>query len=131
MFTLEANHSERSDFKLHVRLHQIVETLWLKHDGSIGVELEDKRLIIIADRTYFSVDKVDRYATTNENFVIRLKDTIQFNRIKTLKLTKVEEFNVFADFKLQLLSASLPIEWRIGLKGILAFYGELYQINNR
>ena len=59
---------------------QIVETTGLKHDGPIGVQLEDKRFILVADRAYFSIDKVDRYATTKQDFVIRLKDNIQLNR---------------------------------------------------
>ena len=85
-------HGERSGFKLHVSFTnstgmplQVVETTGLKHDGPIGVELEDKGFIIVADRAYFSMDKVDRYVTTNQDFVIRLKDNIQLNRKKSLK----------------------------------------------
>lgn len=40
---------------------QIVETTGLKHDGPIGIGLEDKRFILVCDRVYFSIDKVDRY----------------------------------------------------------------------
>ena len=35
----------------------------------------------------------------------------------------------FAGFTRQLLCATLPIEWRIGLKELLTFHGELYQIH--
>lgn len=35
----------------------------------------------------------------------------------------------FAGFTRQLLCATLPIEWRIGLGEILEFHRELYQIN--
>jgi len=98
-------HGERSGIKLHVSFTnstgmplQVVETTGLKHDGPIGVELEDKRFIIVADRTYFSMDKVDRYVTTNQDFVIRLKDNIQINRKKSLKKAAVEEVNIIADF---------------------------------
>ena len=77
---------------------QVVETTGLKHDGPIGVELEDKRFIIVADRAYFSIDKADRYATTKQDFVIRLKENIQLNRKKSLKRATVEGSNIAADF---------------------------------
>lgn len=88
-------HGERSGIKLHVSFTnrtgmplQVVETTGLKHDGPIGVELEDKRFILVADR----------YANTNQDFVIRLKENIQLNRKKSLKRTKMEGSNIVADF---------------------------------
>lgn len=85
-------HGERSGIKLHVSFTnrtwmplQIVETTVLKHDGPIGVELDNKRFILVADRAYYSIDKVDRYTTTNQDFIIRLKGNIQLNRKKSLK----------------------------------------------
>lgn len=99
-------HGERSGIKLHVSYTnhtgmplKVVETTGLKNDGPIGVELEDKRFILVADRAYFSIDKVDRYATTGQDFVIRLKENIQLNRKKSLKRTTVEGSNIIADFK--------------------------------
>ena len=98
-------HGERSGIKLHVSFTkntgmplQVVETTGLKHDGPIGVELEDKRFIIVADRAYFSIDKVDRYLTSKQDFVIRLKDNIQLNRKKSLRSADVEGSNIIADF---------------------------------
>lgn len=77
---------------------QVVETTSLKHDGPIGVDLEDQRFIIVADRAYFSIDKANRYAKTNQDFVIRLKDNIQLNHKKSLNRTPVEGSNIVADF---------------------------------
>ena len=98
-------HGERSGIKLHVSFTnrtamplQIVETTGLKHDGPIGVELEDKRFILVADRAYFSIEKADRYANTHQDFVIRLKENIQLNRKKSLKRTKIDGSNIIADF---------------------------------
>ena len=98
-------HGERSGIKLHVSFTnntgmplQVVETTGLKHDGPIGVELEDKRFILVADRAYFSIDKADRYVTTKQDFVIRLKENIQLNRKKSLKRATVEGSNIVADF---------------------------------
>ena len=68
-------HDEYSDIKLHVSFInstrmplQVVETTGLKHDVPIGEELEDKRFILVANRDYFSIDKVDRYAKTNQDY---------------------------------------------------------------
>ena len=98
-------HGERSGIKLHVSFTnssgmplQVIETTGLKHDGPIGVELEDKRFIIVADRAYFSINKADRYAITKQDFVIRLKENIQLNRKKSLKRATVEGSNIVADF---------------------------------
>ena len=98
-------HGERSGIKLHVSFTnstgmplQVVETTGLKHDGPIGIKLEDKRFIIVADRAYFATDKIDRYAKTNQDFVIRLKENIQLNRKKSLKRAAMEESNIVADF---------------------------------
>ena len=83
---------ERSGIKLHVSFTnetatplKVVETTGLKHDGPIGESFEDKRFILVCDRAYFSINKVDRYVQEHQHFVIRLKDNIQLNRKKTLK----------------------------------------------
>lgn len=98
-------HGERSGIKLHVSFTnttemplQVVETTGLKHDGPIGVELEDKRFILVADRAYFSIEKVDRYVKTGQDFVLRLKENIQLNRKKALKRTVVDDSNIVSDF---------------------------------
>nr|WP_238532173.1 IS4 family transposase [Planococcus antarcticus] len=77
---------------------QVVETTGLEHDGPIGNELEDKRFILVGDRAYFSIDKVDRYGEDKQEFVLRLKDNIQLNRKKSLKGTRTKDSNVTADF---------------------------------
>jgi hypothetical protein len=100
-------HGDRSGFKLHVSFTnktamplQVVETTGLKHDGPIGKSLEDKRFILVCDRAYFSIEKVDRYVTEKEKqpFVIRLKDNVQLNRKKALKGNPTKDSNVTADF---------------------------------
>lgn len=98
-------HGERAGIKLHVGftnetempLH-VVETTGLKHDGPIGKELEDKRFILVGDRAYFSIDKVDQYLESDQDFVFRLKDNIQYNRKKSLQGSRPEASNVTADF---------------------------------
>ena len=98
-------HGERSGIKLHVSFTnetamplKVVETTGLKHDGPIGESLEDKRFILVCDRAYFSIDKVDRYVQEHQDFVIRLKDNVQLNRKKSLKGSRTKDSNVTADF---------------------------------
>ena len=98
-------HGERSGIKLHVSFTnetamplKVVETTGLKHDGPIGENLEDKRFILVCDRAYFSIDKVDRYVQEHQDFVIRLKDNVQLNRKKSLKGSRTKNSNVTADF---------------------------------
>nr|WP_256241000.1 transposase [Bacillus sp. V3B] len=88
-------HGERSGIKWHVSFTnetamplQVVETTGLKHDGPVGGNLEDARFILVCDRSYFSIEKVDRY----------LKDNIQLNRKKLLKGCRTMDSNVTADF---------------------------------
>lgn len=98
-------HGERAGIKLHVGftnetdmpLH-VVETTGLKHDGPIGKELEDPRFILVGDRAYFSIDKVDHYLENGQDFVFRLKDNIQLNRKKSLQGNRSEGSNVIGDF---------------------------------
>nr|WP_295970089.1 IS4 family transposase [uncultured Bacillus sp.] len=70
----------------------------MKHDGPIGKQLEDKRFILVGDRAYFSIEKVDQYVSKQQAFVFRLKDNIQFNRKKSLKGNRPKDSNVTADF---------------------------------
>ena len=98
-------HGERSGIKLHVSFTnetamplKVLETTGLKHDVPIGESLEDKRFILVCDRAYFSIDKVDRYLQEHQDFVIRLKDNVQLNRKKSLKGIRTQNSNVTADF---------------------------------
>lgn len=77
---------------------KIIETIGRKNDGPIGKQLEDKRFILIGDRAYFSIEKVDRYLDEHQDFVFRLKENITLHRKKSLQRTKQEDTNIVADF---------------------------------
>ena len=98
-------HGERAGIKLHVSFTnetamplQVIETTGLKNDGPIGRQLEDSRFILVGDRAYFSIEKVDRYKSDGQDFVFRLKENIRLNRKKSLKGTRTNGSNVIADF---------------------------------
>jgi IS4 transposase len=112
-------HGERAGIKLHVSFTnetgmplQIVETTGLKHDGPIGKQLEDKRFILIGDRAYFSIEKVDLYVENGQDFVFRLKDNIQLNRKKSLKGNRTKDSNVTSDFTCTIGTAQKQTEKR-------------------
>ena len=128
-------HGNRSGIKLHVSFTnetgmplQIVETTGLKHDGPIGVQLEDKRFILVADRAYFSIDKVDRYAKTQQDFVIRLKENIQLNRKKSLQRAAVEGSNIVADFTCTLGTAQKQTEKRHRIVEFTDYEGAIVRV---
>lgn len=98
-------HEECAGIKLHVAftketdmLLHLVEITGLKHDGAIGKELEDSRFILVGDRAYFSIDKVDDYLKNGQDFVFRLKENIQLNCRKFLRGSHLNDSNVTADF---------------------------------
>ena len=128
-------HGERSGIKLHVSFTnstgmplQVVETTGLKNDGPIGVKLEDKRFIIVADRAYFSIDKADRYAKTKQDFVIRLKENIQLNRKKSLKKTTIEGSTIVADFTCTLGTAQKQTKKRHRVVEFTDYEGKIVRV---
>lgn len=59
---------ERSGIKLHVSFSletkmpvKVIETTGLKHDGPVGQLLADQRFVLVEDRAYFSIKRVDQY----------------------------------------------------------------------
>jgi hypothetical protein len=75
-----------------------VETTGLQHDGPIGEQWEDARFVLVCDRAYFSIDKVDRYQKEHQDFVIRLKENVQINRKKSIKGGLNKASNILDDF---------------------------------
>ncbi|OCS87050.1 IS4 family transposase [Caryophanon latum] len=128
-------HGERSGIKLHVSFTnttgmplQVVETTGLRHDGPIGEQLEDKRFILVADRAYFALDKVDCYAQTGQDFVIRLKENIQLNRKKSLKRTMLNDSNILADFTCTLGTAQKQTKKRHRVVEFIDYEGALVRV---
>ena len=192
-------HGERSGIKLHVSFTnytgmplQVVETTGLKNDGPIGVKLEDKRFILVADFTCtlgtaqkqtkkrhrvveftdyegalvcvvinlrdvtaeeiagmykkrWAIESFFRWIQQNLNVPLLFGTTknavfsqffaalLAYVLLKFLHTEGQKKNNCkplsFAGFTHQLLCATLPIEWRIGLQEILEFHQELYQAN--
>ncbi|MDV2687399.1 transposase, partial [Alkalihalophilus lindianensis] len=73
-------HGERAGIKLHVSytphtemLLQVVETTGLVHDGPISEKLADARFIMVKDRAYLKIKRIDQFVSDQQKFVIRMK----------------------------------------------------------
>ena len=87
-------HGERAGIKLHVSYSpltemplQVVETTGLVHDGPIGEQLVDSRFIMVEDRAYFKIKRIDQFTSDSDQqmFVIRMKENVEIFRPHSLK----------------------------------------------
>ncbi|HHY71915.1 MAG TPA: IS4 family transposase [Bacillus bacterium] len=85
-------HGERAGIKLHVSYTpltemplQVVETTGLVHDGPIGEQLVDSRFIMVEDRAYFKIKRIDQFTEDQQKFVIRIKENVEIFRPHALQ----------------------------------------------
>lgn len=97
-------HGERSGIKLHVSFTpetnmplNVIETIGLKHDGPIGEGLVDKRFVLVEDRAYFKIKRIDQFILDEQDFVIRMKENVELSNVKSLKRMSQENSNVTRD----------------------------------
>lgn len=97
-------HGERSGIKLHVSFTSetgmplaVIETGGLVHDGPVGEGLADPRFILVQDRTYFNIKRIDRFVSDKQDFVIRMKENIELSAVRSLQRLPEEGSNVTRD----------------------------------
>lgn len=104
-------HGERAGIKLHVSYSpttemplQVIETTGLVHDGPISEKLADSRFIIVEDRAYLKIKRIDQFAseTDTQLFVIRMKENIEIFRPHSLKRIEQAGSSVTRDITCQL-----------------------------
>lgn len=102
-------HGERSGIKLHVAYspeHQspmdAIETTGLRHDGPVGEALTHPKQILVEDRAYFKIERIDQFAENGQLFVIRMKENVEIHRRHRLQRLVSSNSNVIADFTCQL-----------------------------
>ncbi|MDR0271372.1 transposase, partial [Paenibacillus sp.] len=85
-------HGNRSAIKLHVAFspevgqpQQVIESIGSKHDGPVGEELANPDFILVEDRAYGKIERLDCYQSEKQSYVIRLKDNVQLANSKTLR----------------------------------------------
>jgi hypothetical protein len=112
-------HGERAGVKLHVALvaanempAKVVETIGKRHDGPVGEELADDRYILVEDRAYAKIERLDRFKQEGQSFVIRLKDNVQLVRPHSLRRHKPISSPVLRDLTCQLGTTQCRSEQR-------------------
>jgi len=102
-------HGERSGIKLHVSFSpetgmpvRVVESTGLRHDGPMGEKLVDLRFVLVEDRAYFKIKRIDQFVLDKQDFVIRIKENVEIFRPKSLKRTPEAGSRVTKDITCQL-----------------------------
>lgn len=103
-------HGERAGIKLHVSYSpltempfQVVETTGLQHDGPIGEQLVDSRFIMVEDRAYFKIKRIDQFSGEDKQmFVIRMKENVEIFRPYALQRLEEAGSPVTRDITCQL-----------------------------
>ncbi|RSK42568.1 IS4 family transposase [Bacillus canaveralius] len=102
-------HGQRSGVKLHVGFTpktgmplKVMESTGLVHDGPVGEKFADPRFILVEDRAYFKIKRIDQFVEDGQSFVIRMKDNIEIHRPHSLKRLVEEPSRVTKDITCQL-----------------------------
>ncbi|WP_243292305.1 IS4 family transposase [Bacillus sp. FJAT-47783] len=102
-------HGERSGVKLHVGYLpelempiKVIETIGTKHDRPIGEQFADNRYILVKDRAYFKIKRLDQFVQDGQDFVIRMKDNVELFQPHALKRMEVKGSPVVRDMTCQL-----------------------------
>ncbi|MFK4303099.1 hypothetical protein ABH892_003219 [Paenibacillus sp. RC254] len=102
-------HGERSGIKLHVALRaqngqplQVVETLGSKHDGPMSETLAQPDYIVVMDRAYGKLERLDDFKIQGQSFVIRLRDNVHLDKPHALSRLQKADSSVIRDITCQL-----------------------------
>lgn len=79
-----------------------VETIARRHDGPVGEALADRRYILVEDRAYFKIERIDQFVEDGQLFVIWMKDNVEMYRRKSLQRWVSNDSNILVDFTCQL-----------------------------
>lgn len=81
---------------------QVVETTVLLHDGPIGEQLVDSRFIMVEDRAYFKIKRIDQFTVDQQMFVIRMKENVEIFRPHSLQRLEEVGSSITRDITCQL-----------------------------
>ncbi|MEK4733481.1 IS4 family transposase [Paenibacillus sp. FSL L8-0641] len=102
-------HGERAGIKLQVALRaengqplQVVETLGSKHDGPMSEALAQPDYILVMDRAYGKLERLDHFKTHGQSFVIRLRDNVHLEKPHALRRLTKPDSSVIRDITCQL-----------------------------
>lgn len=81
---------------------QVVETTGLMHDGLDGEQLADSRFIMVEDRAYFKIKRIDQFSKDQLLFAIRKKKNVEIFRPHALQHIEEARSPVTRDITCQL-----------------------------
>jgi hypothetical protein len=94
----------RAGIKLHVALShaqhspvQVTETIARRNDAPLGEVLADDSYILVQDRAYGKIGRLDQYLLAGQSFVIRLKDNLHLVKPRKLKRQAFGETRIVRD----------------------------------
>jgi hypothetical protein len=94
----------RGGIKLHVALSQgqrlpvnVEESIAKRNDAPFGEVLADTDYILVQDRAYGKISRLDQYVLQGQSFVIRLKDNLHLVKPRNLQRPAEGETNIVRD----------------------------------
>ncbi|WP_312001206.1 IS4 family transposase [Paenibacillus forsythiae] len=105
-------HGERAGIKLHVALRaetgqpiQVVETVGSRHDSPLCEKLTDPSSIMVMDRAYGKLERIDGFKLSGQSYVIRLRDNVHLEKPRALRRLIATNSPVLRDLTCQLGTA--------------------------
>ncbi|OMD37990.1 IS4 family transposase [Paenibacillus odorifer] len=102
-------HGERAGIKLHVALQaeslqplKVSESVGSKHVGPMSETLVHVDYIMVMDRAYGKLERLDRFKEDGQSFIVRLRDNVHLEKPRALRRQKVEDSPVIRDMTCQL-----------------------------
>ncbi|TBL67612.1 IS4 family transposase [Paenibacillus thalictri] len=102
-------YGERAGVKLHVAFKaeteqplQVEETVGSKHDGPVSDSFTHASFILVMDRAYGKLERLDRFKQEGQSFVVRLRDNVHLEKPKVLRRQSLADSSVLRDITCQL-----------------------------
>lgn len=112
-------HGEKAGIKLHVALRaqseqplHVVETVGSRHDGPLSEKLLHSDFILVMDRAYGKLERLDHFKRSGQSFVVRLRDNVHIEKPRTLRGWRSPHSSILHDFTCQLGTSQCRSEQR-------------------
>lgn len=92
--------------------NHLMKTVGSKHDGPVSEGLSHVDYIMVMDRAYAKLERLDRYKENGQSFVIRLKDNVHIEKPRALRRQQNPNSSVIRDITCQLGTTQCRSEQR-------------------
>lgn len=83
----------------------MVETVGSRHDGPICEQLTDPSYIMVIDRAYGKLERIDGFKQSGQSYVIRLRDNVHLEKPRALRRLTAPDSPILRDLTCQLGTA--------------------------